>query len=325
MNSRTRFLETLTYGQVDRVPLFDEGIRSEVISTWNREGLPLGVPLSSIIMVDPREELYLDVDLKPAPAIWPTDRSLLDMLEQRLDPNDPTRLPTGWPERVESWNRRDYVLMVRLNDGFFQTLGVQGWDRFEEIVILAKDQPDLVREALLLHGTFTAQLLDRLLATVEVDAAVFSEPIAGNHGSLISPAMYEDLVIAGYQPILSMLEQHNVKNIVMRTYANPRDLLPSMVNAGINCLWACEAPPDSMDYRKIRQEFGRELRLIGGIDVDLLSGNPDSLSKNLFTTLPPLLADGGFIPLADGRVRRYIPFDNYITYRKLLEQVVSSQ
>jgi hypothetical protein len=79
-----------------------------------------------------------------------------------------------------------------------------------------------------------------------------------------------------------------------------------------------------MDYRQIREEFGRELRLIGGIDIDLLSGNLDYLSKKLIATLPPLLADGGFIPLADGRVRRYIPFDNYIAYRKMLEQIVSN-
>jgi hypothetical protein len=30
---------------------------------------------------------------------------------------------------------------------------------------------------------------------------------------------------------------------------------------------------------------------------------------------------GGFIPLADGRVRKDIPLDNYLYYRRLFEEV----
>jgi len=36
--------------------------------------------------------------------------------------------------------------------------------------------------------------------------------------------------------------------------------------------------------------------------------------------VPPLVADGGYIPLADGRVREDVPFDNYLYYRKLISQ-----
>jgi hypothetical protein len=35
--------------------------------------------------------------------------------------------------------------------------------------------------------------------------------------------------------------------------------------------------------------------------------------------VPELLEDGGFIPLADGRVREDVSFENYVYYRKLLE------
>ena len=42
------------------------------------------------------------------------------------------------------------------------------------------------------------------------------------------------------------------------------------------------------------------------------------------SVLPPLLASGGFIPLADGRVREDVPFDNYVYYRRLLEEIVKT-
>jgi len=38
-------------------------------------------------------------------------------------------------------------------------------------------------------------------------------------------------------------------------------------------------------------------------------------------SLKTLLAGGGYIPMADGRVRADVPFENYVYYRKLLEKV----
>jgi hypothetical protein len=74
----------------------------------------------------------------------------------------------------------------------------------------------------------------------------------------------------------------------------------------------------------LRREFGTHLRLIGGIDSDLLRGSPAELQREIATRLPPLLAQGGFIPLADGRVRDDVPYRNYLFYRKLLEKIVTA-
>lgn len=78
-----------------------------------------------------------------------------------------------------------------------------------------------------------------------------------------------------------------------------------------------------MDYRALRKEYGRELRLIGGIDLDILRRDKESIRREIEEKVPPLLADGGYVPLADGRVREDIPFKNYLYYRRLLEDVIS--
>lgn len=323
MNSRERFQKTLSYGLPDRVPLFEEGIRDEVINYWLNGGMPVGRDLSSLFPFDRREEFALDVEPRPDLSRWPAGSSILETLRAHLDPDDPLRLPADWAARVKAWKTRDHVLMIRLNWGFFQTLGVQGWSRFEEVVYLVKDDPRLVRDVMLLQGMFTARLLERVLGEVTIDAAIFSEPISGNHGPLISPSTFEDLVMVGYEPILATLHRFGVQNIIVRTYANSRALIPIFVKGGFNCLWACESPPGSMDYLQLRQEYGRDLRLIGGVDVDVLLGDKDKLRRQLEEQLPPLLADGGFIPLADGRVRGNVPYDRYVAYRQILLDLVS--
>jgi uroporphyrinogen-III decarboxylase len=131
--------------------------------------------------------------------------------------------------------------------------------------------------------------------------------------------MYASFVLKSYQPILDLLKSYGIDTIIYRTYANTRALLPSVVKAGFTCLWACECNPHTMDYREIREEFGNDLSLIGGIDSDALRQTKADINRAVMEMVPPLLASGGFIPLADGRVREDVPFENYLYYRKLLE------
>jgi uroporphyrinogen decarboxylase len=183
------------------------------------------------------------------------------------------------------------------------------------------DDPEFVREAMTIQGKFAAGLAERVLKDVVVDAVLFSEPIGGNYGPLISPQMYEDMVLKSYEPVLDVLHKYNVETIVLVTYANARALSPSMLKWGFNCLWACEVNIETMDYRDLRRAFGRDLRLIGGIDLDTLRRDKEAVRREVEEKVPPLVADGGYVPLADGRVRADVPYENYVYYRELLEKV----
>jgi uroporphyrinogen-III decarboxylase len=133
--------------------------------------------------------------------------------------------------------------------------------------------------------------------------------------------MYEEFALENYLPILAVLEQNNVRWVIVRTYANARVLIPKMLEYGFNCLWACEVNTESMDYRDLRSCFGKDLRLIGGIDLDILREDKVAIKRELEKIVPNLVADGGYIPLADGRVRADIPFENYVYYRQLLSDL----
>ena len=321
MNSRERFLETMRYGSPDRVPYFEEGIRREVLREWRKQGLPRDANIAQIFPSDRRE--VIEPDLEPSPKFkkWPTSRAELKGLRQHLDPYGRGRLPRGWSQRVRRWQKRDHVLMLRIHRGFFLTMGVYDWRRFAELMDLLIDDPEFVREAMKIQGKFAAGLAERVLQDVQVDAVLFSEPIGGNYGPLISPQMYEEMVLRSYEPVLDVLHKYKVETIVLVTYANARALIPSMLKWGFNCLWACEVNIEEMDYRNIRQEFGRELRLIGGIDLDALRRDKDTIRSEIEEKVPPLVADGGYVPLADGRVRSDVPYENYVYYRELLQKV----
>jgi uroporphyrinogen decarboxylase len=323
MHSRQRFLRTLSYQSIDRVPFLEEGIREEVLVEWYSQGLPRETDLNELFHYDLRDEIDADLEPRPYPQRWPRLSEDLGGFKRRLNPNDRRRLPRNWKRLVKAWQRRDFPLILNVHQGFFLTMGVGDWKRFYEAIYLTKDQPALVQGMLEAQGYFAARLAERILGEVKVDAVLFSEPIGGNNGPIISPSMYRDFVLSSYQPIMEVVRKFQVPLVIMRTYANPRPLLDDIFNLGINCLWACETPEAGMDLTELRQIYGRELRLIGGIDADALRSGPEAIKKEV-ARVPELLAQGGYIPLLDGRVRVDVPYGNYVYYRKLLEQVTST-
>jgi hypothetical protein len=311
----------MDYDCPDRVPYFEEGIRDDVIEVWRNHGLDSVMSLRQLFPTDIREEKYLDVDPHPYPKKWPSSEKDLREFQKRLDPHDLSRFPDDWVRRSHEWRSRTHVLMLRVHQGLFQSLGIEDWHRFADVMFLFTERPNFVKEYMRIQSQFTARLVEIALEQVEIDAAIFSEPIGGNHGPLISPEMYEEFALENYLPILAVLEQNNVRWVIVRTYANARVLIPKMLEYGFNCLWACEVNTESMDYRDLRSCFGKDLRLIGGIDLDILREDKVAIKRELEKIVPNLVADGGYIPLADGRVRADIPFENYVYYRQLLSDL----
>ena len=321
MNSRERFRETMRYGTPDRVPLFEEGLRDDVRERWAEQGLPLDADLTRLFRTDVRERIPVELDPLPDLERWPESLAELKILEERLDPDDPARFPADWAERVRAWRSREHLLELFVHRGFFLSMGVDAWTRFEQAVLQIHDAPDLVHGIMEAHSRLAVGLIERVLQDVEIDFATFSEPIGGNDRPLLSPKTYREFVMASYLPILETLRRHGVETIVYMTYANSRALLPVVADAGFDCLWACEVNPEAMDYRAIRREFGRDLRLIGGIDLDALREGKEAVRAEMETRARPLLAEGGYIPLADGRVRVDVPYENYALYRRMLEEI----
>lgn len=323
MTSRQRFHETMRFGTPDRVPYFEEGIRKDVIKTWYRQGLSRNISISDLFNTDYSHE----IDLAPISALHKPHslREKFSLWRNHYTANSLFRLWMIWQKMQRTWQRKDHVLFLKVHRGFFLSMGVYNWRKFSEVILLLLDDPQVVRETMLIQGEFIAKLVDKILMNIDIDAVIFSEPIGGNEGPLISPTMYEEFVLKSYKPIIDTVKNHGIDTIILRTYANIRVLIPHIINNGFNCLWACETNSTAMDYRDLRKEFGRDLRLIGGLDLDTLRYDKATIRREIEEKVPQLIASGGYIPIADGRIRKDIPFENYVYYRRVLEQIIGNK
>ena len=130
LNGRQRFNRIMNFQDVDRVLYFEEGIRTEVLKKWR---LNRSVFLKKF-NVDLRKEIIPKLDVSPTFRRWPSNIAELSELKNRLNPNDPTRLPKNFKSRVKKWNNRDYPLILRVHRGFFLSMGVYDNDRFLEVL-----------------------------------------------------------------------------------------------------------------------------------------------------------------------------------------------
>lgn len=324
MTSRERFHATMSYGTPDHVPYFEEGLRDDVVEAWRQQGLPPDVSPYELFATDHRERV--PVSLEPIPKLddWKPDSAGVRLLRRRLDPHDPRRWPDDWRDRVKRWRHRDFVLELPLHRGYFLTMQVHTWDGFLRSLFALMDSPELVHEIFAVAKDFSLGILDHVVSGVEVDYVSFSEPIGGNDRPLLSPGRYEEFLIPGYRQLIEAARDAGVNWFCWITFANGRPLLASARKAGFNVLWACEVETHAMDYRSIRSQFGPGLRLIGGIDLDLLLRSPEELEHEVRTKVPPLVEQGGYVPLVDGRIRANVPYENYCRYRRVLAEVTRS-
>lgn len=321
MDLRTRFRRVMEYQKVASVPLLEEGLRDDVLEKWRDQGMPAGGP-GGVFHYDRRERISVALGLRPHTARGIVQRDELAAWRRSLDGPLDERLGSDWAQRVESWRQREHLLEMCVHSGIFETMGVGDGASLEAFIYLLADEPEVVQEAMSLQGELTRRLTERVLQDVELDMLSFSEPIGDNHGPLLGPATYRSFALNTYRPVLELACRAGVPALVFMTYANAHCLLPEVLAAGFNTLWAMETETTAMDYRRLRREFGRALRFIGGIDLDVLLAGEAAIEREMHDRVPELVAMGGCIPLADGRVRATMTWQAYAHYRTMLERML---
>ena len=98
-----------------------------------------------------------------------------------------------------------------------------------------------------------------------------------------------------------------------------RPILPYFLEGGINCLFpfevnGCAHPAELLD------EYGKDLRIMGGVDkIELGKGR--AAIKAYLETLVPLVERGGYIPFCDHRCPPNVNPEDYLYYLDLKEKM----
>jgi len=323
MTEQGRFLATLLGGATDRFPFFDLEPADTTLELWRDQGLAKGMTVAERFRLETHESVGLEVRSAPFYEMAPDLLESPEAFSRHYDPDDPDRLPRGFVRRCARVRRQGRVLYVDASGGgLLQMLGVGDWGSLVAACDALVNRPALVESLLERTTEFHCLLLERVLAEVSVDYAAFYEPIASNAGPVVSPAMFDRYSIPGYRRVIDLLARHDVPlRILCTTGGDLRQLLPSLLDAGINGLWISNIMSAGMEYRALRRDFGPEIALIGGIDSTALLRGEAAVRRAVEETVPPLLSQGRYLPCLDDRPRDNTPFAMYALYRELLAEI----
>ncbi len=321
MNSRERLHATFHFHRSCPPPRYEAEFHDDVRKAWKRQ---LGRrSIEDAFQLDREEEVPIQwappSDYKSIPDTdteLATFRSLYDSLR-------PALLPRDWKHRLHDWRHRDYALTASpWDEGLFQILGVRDWPTLQRALALLCENPGRVDTVMDHYTVYLESLIDFVLGQVQADLAWFYEPIASNHAPVISPDWYARFSISSLRRITDRLDHHGIRFRILWTTGRIHDLIPLWLDAGINGLLITQTADSHVSYLDLRRRFGPELLLIGGINTQAILQGPAAIDSVLRDSVQPLLAQGGYIPHLDDRVRPPMPFENYQYYRTRLNALL---
>ncbi len=238
--------------------------------------------------------------------------------EEHLDPDAPGRYPAAddWERMKKEWKNRPFALSI--DGGSFYGL-LRSWIGVETLSIWLYDDPGLVREMMEYLADFSVTVLERAVAEVDIDFAMFWEDMCYKTGPLLSPAMFRELMLPCYRKVTSFLEAHGVSLSWVDCDGNIDALLPLWLEGGVRGFYPLEAAA-GMDAGRVRADYGEKVVLWGNVDKRVLARGKAAIDAEM-ARLAPVVRAGGFIPLVDHQVPDDVPLDNYLHYLERRRQL----
>ena len=238
---------------------------------------------------------------------------------ERLDPHHPDRLAGPWREQCEQWMANECPIQL----GNYPDVTFYGGVRWllgdEECLVAFYDDPELVHDIMDHLADLYLTVFAAVVEHVRVDVIHIWEDMCGRQGPLISPAHWREFMGPCYRRIKQFAQERDIPIISVDTDGKPDDIVPPMMEAGVNYLWPMEvaAGCDVNDYR--RRFPG--LALMGGIDKRALAQDPDAIDAELARIWPAVL-QGRYIPELDHLVPDDVSWGNYRHYAQALRDRV---
>ncbi|MCK9479227.1 MAG: hypothetical protein M0R40_06960 [Firmicutes bacterium] len=288
-------------------PTFPEKIieeREHTVIMQNGDGLIAEVPKGSASIPH-----YIS-SMVATPEDWKRVK------EERMRRDSPSRIPDINALKALHPGDRTYPLGVYCGSLIGK---IRDMLTFEGTAYACFDYPDMVEDMVETCCVLIEDSLDRLLPHFDFDFAWGWEDICFKNGPIVSPDFFKEVVMPRYKRIRKKLDAAGIDIWYTDCDGDVRAILPYMVEGGINCLFpfevnGCAHPAELLN------EYGKELRIMGGVDKMQLKAGKKAI-RTYMDSILPLVERGGYIPFCDHRCPPDVPEENYLYYLDLKEKM----
>jgi len=190
---------------------------------------------------------------------------------------------------------------------------------FEGLAYAVYDYPEMVEDMVETSCVMVEDFLDQVLGKIDFDFASGWEDICFKNGPIVSVDFFKNVVMPRYKRISRKLRAAGIDLWYTDCDGDVRPIMPYLMEGGINCLFpfevnGCAHPAELLNH------YGRDLRIMGGVDKMELGNGPKAI-KAYLKTLVPLVERGGYIPFCDHRCPPNATPQDYLYYLDLKEKM----
>ncbi|MDD5708117.1 MAG: uroporphyrinogen decarboxylase family protein [Kiritimatiellae bacterium] len=235
---------------------------------------------------------------------------------ERMDVKAPCRKVDVEALRRQHPNERDYPVGIWCGSMIGR---IRDMLTFEGLAYATHDYPEMVEDMVETSCLLVENALDQVLGKMDFDFACGWEDICFRSGPIVSLDFFNRVVVPRYKRIGERLRRHGIDIWWIDCDGDVRPLLPGFLSAGVNCLFPYEVN-SCVHPAKLLQQYGRDLRIMGGIDkLEMIKG-PKAI-KTYLESVAPLVERGGYIPFCDHRCPPDVKPEDYLYYLDLKEKM----
>jgi uroporphyrinogen decarboxylase len=244
---------------------------------------------------------YVDFILK--------DRAGWEQYRERLQPS-PERYPEDLDAHLDELRAHDGPTSIWIGS---MVGWIRDWMGVENLSYVIHDDPDLMREMVETLSDLVCATIEPILRKFAPDIGWGWEDICFRSGPLVSPKAFREFAVPGYRKITGLLKSYGVNLALIDCDGKIDDLVPLWLEGGINVMFPVEIGAWNADPMAFRTRYGKELRIIGGINKLELTKGRAAIDAEIERRLP-LMREGGYIPLPDHIIIPGTPLDDYRYY-----------
>ncbi len=246
-------------------------------------------------------------------------------LAEASSPKDIENFP--WPfftdeelKKLEQKARRlyeetDFAIMGNFGGSILEWgQGLRGWENFMvDLALNTSLVQDLMDKMVEVHLKNLSGFLQAVGGWIQI--IEMGDDLGTQTATQMSPDMYRELIKPRHKAIYQFVKQHSSLPVFLHSCGSVYDLIPDLIDAGVDILNPVQTSAAKMDPQKLKSEFGHQITFWGGgVDTQtvLPNGTPDEIQAHVKERLNIFAPWGGFVFCSVHNIQANVPPENIV-------------
>ncbi|MFX0073191.1 MAG: uroporphyrinogen decarboxylase family protein [Candidatus Hermodarchaeota archaeon] len=185
------------------------------------------------------------------------------------------------------------------------------------VAYFMRKNPQFIHEVMNEYTKANLEIIKRL-NEAGVDIFFYGDDLAYKGSSFISIENYRKFFLPYHRKIYQECKKNGMF-VIHHSDGYIDDLVPDMVDAGLDCIQSLEAPA-GVNLEKLKNDFGDRLSFMGGMDHTILGfGSPKDIEQEVIRCIRAAAQGGGYFAGPSHTILN-APWQNILAFRAAIEK-----